>query len=226
MHRDSTPLILFSGLAADCEVFASQSLAFENLIVPSWPVPESDDTLDSYSERLANDLRPYGPAVIGGASFGGIIALHVAKYLDPLAVILIGSVRSPVELPRYAKLARRLQPLVSLLHVRLMQIACVPMGSKMVGRWFPHLSGLARQFRHSEPKVFKWSLSRILDWDFSPQVDCPLFHIHGDRDIVLPIRNTTPTQIVAGGGHVISLTHAREVNAFIRSVLKQVNKEH
>ncbi|TWU27982.1 alpha/beta fold hydrolase [Novipirellula artificiosorum] len=221
MHGNSTPLILFSGLAADREVFAPQSLAFENLIVPSWPVPESDDTLDSYSERLAGELGQFGPAVIGGASFGGIVALHVAKHLDPLAVILIGSVRSSDELPRSAKWSRRLQPLVSLLPVRLMQIACVPIGSKMVGRWFPHLGGLARQFRHSDSKVFKWSLSRILDWDSTPRVDCPIYHIHGDRDMVLPIRHISPTQIVAGGGHVISLTHANEVNAFIGSVLKR-----
>ncbi|TWU36510.1 Alpha/beta hydrolase family protein [Novipirellula aureliae] len=226
MHSDSIPLILFSGLAADCEVFALQSLAFENLVVPSWPVPKSDDTIDSYSKRLAGELRQFGPAVIGGASFGGIVALHVAKYLDPLAVILIGSIRSSDELPQYAKWARPLRPLVSLLPVRLMQIACVPIGSKALGCWFPHLSGLARQFCHSDPRVFKWSLSRILDWDSTPQFDCPIFHIHGDRDMVLPIRHTTPTQIVAGGGHVISLTHAREVNAFIRLVLKQLNKEY
>lgn len=126
---DSTPLILFSGLAADASVFAPQKLAFPKLIVPGWPEPQPGDTLDSYSKRLADELRPYGRAIIGGASFGGIIALHVAKYLDPLAILLIGSVHSPVELPRAIRFARGLRPVISLIPVRLLQLFLRPMTS-------------------------------------------------------------------------------------------------
>jgi len=220
-----TRLILFSGLAADHDVFAPQSLAFEQLIVPIWPEPEIADTLESYSKRLAEDLRSEEPTVIGGASFGGIVALHVAKYLNPLAVILIGSVRRPSELPRYARLARCLKPLVALLPTRLLQRCSTPLASRGMAKRFPHLSGLARQFQHCNPVVFKWSLSRILDWNSVEPLECPVFQIHGDRDHVLPIGNTSPTQVVAGGGHVISLTHAGEVNAFIRSVQDRFSGE-
>ncbi|WP_345685410.1 alpha/beta hydrolase [Novipirellula caenicola] len=217
-------LILFSGLAADHDVFAPQSLAFEQLIVPVWPEPEPGDTLDSYSKRLADDLRSTETTVIGGASFGGIVALHVAKYLDPLAVILIGSVRGPSELPRYARVARYLKPCVSRLPVGLLQKLTSPLDSRVIARRVPHLSGLARQFQHCSPAVFKWSLARILDWDSSPTLKCPVFQIHGDRDRVLPIQNVSPTQVVAGGGHVISLTHPAEVIAFIRFVEEEVSE--
>ena len=219
--RDSTPLILFSGLAADANVFAMQKIAFPQLIVPTWPVPRPDDTLDSYCDRLADDLRPYGRVMIGGASFGGIIALHVAQRMDPIAVLLIGSVRSPAELSRLAKMSRPLKPLVGLIPVRLLQHCCAPMEAKLVRRIVPHLSGLSRQFRGSDPTVFKWSLARILDWRTPPNVTCPVFHIHGDRDSILPIRHTHPDTIVDGGGHVISLTHPSDVNDFIGSVMKQ-----
>lgn len=101
-----TPLILFPGLAADANIFAPQKLAFPQLVVPAWPIPGNDDTLETYCHRIADDLQPLGPAVIGGASFGGIIALHIAQRLNPLAVILIGSVRSPDQLPRIVKLER------------------------------------------------------------------------------------------------------------------------
>ncbi|WP_372718177.1 alpha/beta fold hydrolase [Novipirellula sp.] len=218
-------LILFSGLAADHDVFAPQSLAFEQLIVPVWPEPEPGDTLDSYSKRLADDLRSTEPTVIGGASFGGIVALHVAKYLDPLAVILIGSVRSPSELPRYARVARYLKPCVTRMPVGLLQKLTSPLDSRVIARRVPHLSGLARQFQHCSPAVFKWSLARILDWDSEPLLECPVFQIRGDHDRVLPIGNINPTQVVEGGGHVISLTHPCQVNAFIRSVQVQISKE-
>lgn len=217
--NDSPPLILFSGLAADAAVFTAQKAAFPNLLVPHWPIPSASDTLDSYSQRLAGDLRKLGRVVIGGASFGGIIALHVARYLDPLAVLLIGSIESPMQLPRHVRWARPLRSLLRFVPLRLLQLCCAPLTSRCGCRWFPYLSSLAGQFRRSDPVVFKWSLSRLLDWTTAPKVTCPVFHIHGDRDRILPLRYTTSNTIVKGGGHVISLSHPAEVNDFIRSSL-------
>ncbi|WP_442509395.1 alpha/beta fold hydrolase [Novipirellula sp. SH528] len=217
--HESTPLILFSGLAADANVFALQKVAFPQLIVPEWPVPSADDTLDSYCDRLAEDLQAHGRVIIGGASFGGIIALHVAQRIDPIAVLLIGSVRSPAELSRVARMARPLKPLIGFIPVRFLQLCCAPMTSKLARRIAPHLSGLTRQFRGANPTVLKWSLARLLDWKKPPNVACPVFHIHGDHDCVMPIRYTQPDTIVTGGGHVISLTHPSEVNDFIRSAM-------
>ena len=216
---ETMSLILFSGLAADANVFMPQKLAFPQLIVPAWPKPQSDDTLDSYCDHLAGMIRPDRDAIMGGASFGGIIALHVAQRLRPSAVILIGSIRSPTELPGWVRSCHRLKPLVPLIPVRLLQACCAPVTSKVARRWFPHLCGLARQFRGSDPIVFKWSLARILDWTTAPDINCPIFHIHGDRDFVLPMRHTKPDAVVNGGGHVISLTHPTEVNAFIHSTI-------
>jgi pimeloyl-ACP methyl ester carboxylesterase len=222
---ETEPLILFSGLAADASVFLPQRLAFSQLIVPAWPKPQSDDTLDSYCDHLAGMIQPGRDAIIGGASFGGIIALHVAQRLRPSAVILIGSVRSPAELPRWVRFCHRLKPLVPLIPVRLLQVCCAPVTYKVARRWFPHLCGLARQFRGSDPIVLKWSLARILDWTTAPDISCPIFHIHGDRDSVLPMRYTIPDVVVKGGGHVISLTHPTEVNAFIRSTIAKTRRE-
>lgn len=217
----STPLILFSGLAADANVFVPQKIAFPQLVVPKWPTPQLDDTLDSYCDRLADDLRPHSNAIIGGASFGGIVALHVAQRLHPMAVLLIGSVRSPTELSRVVRFARPLKPLTRFIPVRFLQLCCAPIASRFARRTVPHLCGLARQFRGSDPTVFKWSLARILDWSSIPTIECPVFHIHGDHAFVLPMRYTKPTTVVAGGGHVISLTHSTDVNDFIRSAMTQ-----
>lgn len=182
------PLILFSGLAADANVFVPQKLTFPQLIFPEWPKPQSNDTLDSYCERLAGIIRPDVDTLIGGASFGGIIAIHVAQYCKPAAVILIGSRRSPAELPRWIRLCRPLKRLIPLIPVRLLQICSAPIASQLARRCFPHHCGQARQFRSADPTLFKWSLCRILDWNVAPVLDCPVFHIHCDRDLVLPIR--------------------------------------
>ncbi len=213
--RGQAPLILFSGLAADANVFSPQKLAFPRLIVPEWLPPNPNDTLETYCGRLADNLRSQDDAIIGGASFGGIIALHVAQRLRPRAVVLIGSVRSPEELSRVSRICRPLKPLIPLIPVRFLQVCCVPIASMLTRHYFPHLCGLARQFRSADPAVFKWSLARILDWNSTPTVDCPVFQVHGDRDYVLPLRYTKPDAVIAGGGHVISLTHPTLVNDFI-----------
>ncbi len=219
--QPSPPLILFSGLAADANMFVPQKRAFPQLVVPQWPIPQPSDTLDSYCDRLAEDLQAHAEGVIGGASFGGIIALHVAERLKPRAVILIGSVRAPAELSRLARGARPLKPLIPLIPVRVLQACCVPIASELAKRFAPRTSGLMRQFRSSEPAVLRWSLARVLDWQSAPAVDCPVRHIHGDRDWVLPMRYTQPDTVVRGGGHLITLTHPSAVNEFIRSAIRE-----
>ena len=70
--------------------------------------------------------------------------------------------------------------------------------------------------------MFRWSLRRILDWKTEPQVPCPIYHIHGRRDFILPAKRTCPDQLIADGGHIISLTNPNEVNDFITSVLAEI----
>ena len=78
------PLILFSAMGADASIFLPQKLAFQNLIVPEWPKPVEDDNLASYCSRLAAATDPGCPCIVGGASFGGVVALEMTRHLDAL----------------------------------------------------------------------------------------------------------------------------------------------
>jgi pimeloyl-ACP methyl ester carboxylesterase len=218
------PLILLSGMAADASVFAPQRLMFRQLIVPRWLKPEREESLQSYAERMAEAVRPSGDCVLGGASFGGMLALEMASFLRPRALILIGSVRGPQELPRRVRMWRKLGPAASLLPIAPLQWSA---GSASTARrWLPHLAGVARQFSQADEEVFRWSLRQLFAWNAAPNVPCPIFQIHGDRDRVLPIDRTRPDRIIRGGGHVISLTHASQVNEFLRETLRTIEAAH
>ncbi|QDS94657.1 Alpha/beta hydrolase family protein [Roseimaritima multifibrata] len=216
-----SPLVLLSGLAADARIFTPQKVAFPQLNCPRWLVPERSESLNDYTRRLAATLDSE-PCFIGGASFGGIVALHLAEHVDAKAVILIGSIISPSELPLYARCARPFRFLVPVIPIRLLQFLIRPLTIRIVRRHAPIVYGFASQFRDSDPVVFKWSLSRILDWSIAPNVSCPVFHLHGDRDWILPLRYTSADRIVAGGGHLLSLTHPDEVNSYIRQIVSQL----
>ncbi len=99
--------ILLSGLGADDAMFAPQKMAFPELIVPSWFEPYPHETLDAYAERMVQEIGTIDETTwIGGASFGGIMALHMAEHSQPKGVILLGSVRTPAQFPAYIRLAR------------------------------------------------------------------------------------------------------------------------
>ena len=52
----------------------------------------------------------------------------------------------------------------------------------------------------------------------------PIRQIHGDRDHVLPHTLTTPDRLVHGGGHILPMTHAEEVNAFLREAMAELGE--
>lgn len=209
------PFILFSGLAADDTLLKPQILAFPNLVVPAWPQPMPKESLAGYCERLAEDLRPLGAIAIGGVSFGGIIALEVAKILKPRCVILIASVRSPSALPWRLRAMRPFLPLLPLLPITWIQwlAAAIPL-------WSAVYAGVIKQFRQADPQTLRWSILQVFKWKSAPTLDCPIFQIHGNRDFVFPISLAQPNEIIKGGGHLISLTRGKQVNTFISHCLE------
>jgi len=71
----------------------------------------------------------------------------------------------------------------------------------------------------ASPSFLQWGIRAILSWKPST-VSVPVHHIHGARDRLIPLRRVGPDRIVAGGGHLLTLTHPNEVNAFIRETIE------
>src|SRR5687767_15743899 len=87
-------------MGADERVFAPQMREIPQLMVPRWAPPASpDESLASYAARMVRQVDPGRPCYVGGASFGGFVALEMARHLQTRACFLIGSVRSPREFP-------------------------------------------------------------------------------------------------------------------------------
>src|SRR5262249_41007085 len=93
------PLILFPGVAADARLFEPQLAEFPTLRVPSWIDPVRGESLRAYAARFGRVIDPGVPCIVGGASFGGVVAQEMAGHLRAVACVLIGSIHSPAELP-------------------------------------------------------------------------------------------------------------------------------
>jgi pimeloyl-ACP methyl ester carboxylesterase len=208
-------MLLLPGMGADARLFDAQESSLR-FTVPPWPDPMPTDTLQSYAARFASVLRD-PPSIVGGASFGGMVALELAALTNPAAVVLVGSCAAPDAVAPYIRMLGR-----AVVHLPSWAFRPRPWTSSFL---LPKLGELDRAGRslfwsmaaRVPPAFLKWACSAVLGWRPTP-LDVPVFHIHGDRDRLIPIGRVRPTEVVRGGGHLLSLTHPRQVTSFIAGI--------
>jgi pimeloyl-ACP methyl ester carboxylesterase len=206
------------GLGADKRVFKHIHLPenFE-MVHLEWIPPLTNESLHNYAERLMKAIDQQTPFALVGLSFGGMLVAEISKLLPAEKTILIASLPSAAALPFYYRALGALN-----LH------RIVPVG------WFKNASLAKRLFttetkedkdllraiiRSTDPHFLRWAITAILSWEKSapPQ---NYYHIHGTSDRLLPIRYVQPTHRVKGGGHLMVLNRARELNNIIANILQ------
>lgn len=186
------------------------------MLVPNWIAPLPKESLNSYARRLAQAVHPGRPCFIGGASFGGIIALEMIPHLDVLGCFLVGSVQSSRELPSSITNLRSIARLADVLPFEILQgmsrlflLSC--------GEDETLTKSLLQQMSVSDASFLRWACRAILEWDGpATSPTCPIHHIHGEKDFVLPVKNTHPDHIIPGAGHALSISHPDEVTEFMK----------
>jgi pimeloyl-ACP methyl ester carboxylesterase len=215
-------LILLPGLGGDQRQFEPQRAAFPDLLVPPWIVPKRRESLPAYAARLADTIPPVRPMVLGGSSFGGMVAYEMAGHLRPAAVVLIGSCRSPRAL---RPMLRRLRPLAPGIPVQVLALAqwMSPVGARMFSSLPPEQRALCvAMFKEMDCGFMKWVCRAILGWRPDEPPPVAVFQIHGQKDRVMPVRLAEADEVIPEGGHLINLTHAQQVNAFLRKAVESV----
>ena len=210
----NTTVVLFPGLGADHRLFRFQHAVLPDLVIPPWPATAANDSLASFAGRFVDSIPKVDGLYLGGSSFGGMVALELASLVQPKAVILIGSCTSPSAIATLV------------LHMRSLA-AALPVSAFHPRRWslpflLPKFGRLTREQRElfwsmasATPAAFlKWGVNAILSWRPTP-VPVPVHHIHGSDDRLIPLRLVKPDRIVPGGGHLLTLTHPQQVNAFL-----------
>jgi pimeloyl-ACP methyl ester carboxylesterase len=212
-------LVLLPGLGADRRQWEPQRLAFPGLVVPPWIPPLREDTLPAYAARLAETLPRDKPLILGGSSFGGMLACEMAHFVRPAAMILIGSCRSIKSLNRGVLLLRPILRWIPSWGIRICK-PLAPIGVQTFRHLTPELRRLcATMFQDADPEFVRWAIQAILAWKPTPPTGIPLFHIHGKRDRMIRASRVTADVLVPDAGHLINLSHALQVNDFIHKVL-------
>ncbi len=73
--------------------------------------------------------------------------------------------------------------------------------------------------KDTDPAFFKWAINEIIHWE-NETMPAHSIHIHGNKDRIIPIKNVKADYVIEGGGHLMTVNKAAEVEHIIRSVFK------
>ena len=209
-----------SGLGADERVFDLLECQGYNPVHIPWLTPERGEPIGDYAKRLAQQVIANDAAnpTIVGLSFGGLVAVEMAKYIPDAKVVLLSSAKTAEEVPFYFQWFRwfpihRIFPFKTLLW----------MGYWLADWFFSIETVEERRLLHAilidtEPRFLKWALHKVVTWQ-NQTVPQALTHIHGGRDRIFPLRYVNPDHVLDDGGHLIVLNRAPTISQLLAQLI-------
>jgi pimeloyl-ACP methyl ester carboxylesterase len=213
-------LYLISGLGVDRRLLSRLKFGPGIKVIHlDWITPEKGETLAEYALRLAEGIDTGELFAIAGVSFGGMIAAEIAKKYNPQAVILLSSSAARGELPLLFKIAGALR-LNKLFPPQLIKIIN-PLTYWLFDAHTKEEKRLLKDILLDTSSSFVyWAMNSILHWQ-NEEIPVNLFHIHGRKDKILPIRYVKADIEIAEAGHLMVYSHGQEVSKAIENFLDE-----
>ena len=205
-----------SGLGADERAFSKLKINGYTLKVIRWLMPEPNESIQQYAKRMLADITEDNP-ILMGLSFGGMICTEIAKQIPVDRIIIISSIKSAKELPLWMKAVAtlKLNKIVPLKSTRLTQ----PIQNKMLGVQTDEEKSLVASLRREADLPYtNWAVHQAINWKNDWQHP-NIYHIHGDKDNMFPIKNIKADFTIKNAGHFMIMNRADEVSGCINSIL-------
>jgi pimeloyl-ACP methyl ester carboxylesterase len=209
-------VVFFSGTASDGRLLDRQRALPYRWITPDWVDPHEGESLPEYARRMAARVDWPARCVLGGVSFGGMVAAELAREVRPAGLVLIATTLSPRNIP-------------SILRFGAMLGKAIPDGAlRAAGGYSRPFLNIFRDFSDEEHAMFADMLARtpimrlrrtvrmIFNWPGVDGLPFPRLWIQGAQDLVIPVRKVNPDVVIPGAGHLVNWTHADQVNEHIR----------
>lgn len=210
------PVYCISGLGADERVFQHLSLPGCVVYYLTWLKPEAGESMSVYAGRMAQQIRHQSP-VLAGLSFGGMMAIEIARQVPVRKLVLFSSVKHRGELPLWMRLAGvlRLHKLVRLKPYKWLG----PLENRNLGVESAEELRLVASFREQVDLVYlNWAIDQVLCWK-NAEVPENVLHIHGSNDHIFPSRYIQADYVLPGAGHMLVFNRAHEVSEILQMEL-------
>ena len=215
----NNPIYIFSGLGADSRVFAKLDFGKYTPIHIDWIPPFANESMSAYALRISASITTENP-IIMGLSFGGMIAVELAKQIKTSKVILISSAKGKFEVPYYYRWLGKIR-FHYLLPSKLLKFP------NRFTYWFFGIQTKEEKallniiLKETDAKFLKWALNCIVTWKNEAILE-NVCHIHGSNDHVLPIKFVHCDHKITNGGHFALFSKSDEVSRLIQTELAQI----
>ena len=209
-----------SGLGADHRIFARLNVAGVGFRPLGWLTPARDERIGSYATRMCEHVSGDRP-VLMGVSFGGMMAIEMARNIPGATVVIVSSVATRSQLPWWMSLGGDL-------HIDRLSPAGPIKRGPFLSRMEDHMLGvesaeealLCREFRDRvDPGYLNWAIGVILRWR-NEWMPASFYHIHGGRDHIFPLRRVRPTHVIKDGGHLMIYNRAGQISGLLGAILQ------
>ncbi|MDI9879173.1 alpha/beta hydrolase [Flectobacillus longus] len=213
-------IYLLSGLGVDGRVFDNIDLnEYQPQLIEWIPLLNHED-ISEYAQRLSTLIEP--KSVLIGLSFGGMVAIEIAKYISVCKIILVSSASNFRQIPWLFRLWDW-SKFIKVLPKRLI-LKANPVTFWLFGITRRHEKILLTQIlADTDYNFLFWAVRQIIQWK-NTEVNSKVIHLHGTKDRLLqqPLKISPAEKYwIKDGGHFMIITHSDEIEGIIRKELKQ-----
>ncbi|WBL20962.1 alpha/beta hydrolase [Zunongwangia sp. HRR-M8] len=216
--KDLIHVYFMPGMAANPSIFEFIKFPEDRFEVHwlQWLIPIKKESIKEYSLRIIENIH-HKNIVLIGVSFGGVIVQEIAKYIKVRRLIIISSIKCRDELPKNMKFASK-TGVYKLLPIGLMDY--VDQLEKIaVNDYLKKRAKLYKQYLSVRDKYYlSWAIENMVNWDCST-VNPEIIHIHGNKDVVFPIKYIKDAILVEGGTHVMIINRFRWFNKYLPELI-------
>jgi pimeloyl-ACP methyl ester carboxylesterase len=215
---DHPTLYFLAGLGFDYRIFDNLTMKREQFNRLNWLEPETNESLDKYVKRMADQIvKDSNPIILIGHSFGGIIVQEISRLINVEKVIIISSIKSKDEIPTHLKFLK-LFPIYKILNQKLI-LSTFPIWARTFG--YKSEKGrvlFIQMINNCTDNYFRWSMDKIVNWNGNDNSN-NVIHIHGTRDKTFPINLIKNPILIPDGSHFMVFSKAEEVSEALIKVI-------
>ncbi|EAT16947.1 alpha/beta hydrolase [Desulfuromonas acetoxidans] len=208
-------LILLPGLAADERMYQGINCSCRELVTPRLLIPRRQETMACYARRHVEALDVAADDVVGGCSFGSLVASEIARQHPCRGLVLLsGAVSSQAVVSKGQQLNRWATwiPYPVIRHI-------------LTRRWFLQRvfgGGTEAQLALGRTMILEAPAQLVreggrLAVSYFPQQDIavPVFALHGAQDQVIRPPQLSELELLDEAGHGMVVSHANTVSQFL-----------
>jgi hypothetical protein len=213
-----TAVYLMPGLAASPKIFEYIKLPEDlfEIYCLEWILPLSKESLNSYVQRICEQIKHQNPVLIG-VSFGGILVQEMTKIIDVKKTIIISSVKSNQEFPQRIKIAKIIKIYRFLPYIWVENFE--NFGKYALGKTLKQRFSVYKKYLSVNKATYlSWAIKNLILWDRTIP-DHKIIHIHGSNDQVFPVKNIQNFIEVKGGTHVMIIDKFKWFNENLPKII-------